>query len=119
MALFGPINVAHSRPGQVARCSIRVAVGVIAAVTGVLVVSPAYLLVAAVTLSGGLALVAWRAYATPVGSSSSLDQIVWGCSRFLVAAVIKPRQGGGDPGRGGPRRHLAKPCLPEGVSELP
>ncbi len=112
--LFGPINVV---PPEVSRFY-PVAVGVIAAAYGWLVQSRAYVIVAVVTLSGGLALVAWRAYATLRRLVVGLDQIVWGLLSFLVAAVISLAKAGAIQ-EWWSRRHLAKPCPPEGVSEVP
>ena len=115
VALFGP---AASIPPEVTRLY-PVVVGLIAAIYGLLVSSRAYLLVAAISLSGGLALVAWRAYATLRRLVVGLDQILWGLLSFLVAAVISLAKAGAIQGWWARRHTLAKPCSPEGFGESP
>ena len=114
VALFGPINVIPPEAGRF----YLVAVGLIAAAYGWLVPSRPYLIVAVVTLSGGVALVAWRAYATLRRLFVGLDQIAWGLLSFLVAAVISLAKAGAFQDWRW-RRRLAKPCPPQGVAELP
>lgn len=96
-----------------------VAVGVIAAAYGWLVPCPAYLVVAALSLTGGLALVAWRAYATLRRLVVGLDQIAWGLLSFLVAAAISLTKAGAIQGWWARRRTIAKPCPTEGLDGSP